>query len=80
MMDGFALCAATRADRIDDPETRDEFMRKSAQYLGLSYGDASPKAPVQNDTALSPPRHTGPLRYAQHFDRGEDSERNRQLP
>jgi hypothetical protein len=69
------LCAATRADQID-PETRDKFIRKSAHYLGLTHGGAT----VQNDTASSPSRHTATLLYAQHFDRGEDSERNSRLP
>jgi hypothetical protein len=79
MMDGFSLCAATRADQID-PETRDKFIRKSAHYLDLPYGSTSAAAAAQNDTAPSPSRHTGLLPYAQHFDRGEDSERNSQLP
>jgi len=74
MMDSFILSAATRADQID-PETRDKFIRKSAYYLGLPYGSASATAAAQNDTAPSPSRHTGTLPYAQHFDRGEDSER-----
>ncbi len=79
MMDGFTWCAVTRADQID-PETRDKFIRKSAHYLGLPYGSASAAAAAQNDTASSPSRHTATLPYAQHFDRGEDSERNSQLP
>ena len=79
MMNGFALCAATSADRID-PETRDKFIRKSAHYLGLTNGGASGTATAQNGTVPSPSRHTGPLAYAQHFDRGEDSERNSLVP